>query len=442
MMEEPKPENANLGEMLSFGGVQFAISIFVAFSSYYMMMFFTDIALIPPAITSLFLFCYRLYCAADTQVISIFINRNSFAGGKYRPYYKWFALPFAFSLAAVGLTPYITPSFRIIYITIVLAVCDLSMSALSMASISMLPYLARDDITRSKFVSFSTVCSIFAFILVGSFMLPFTKLLGGSDTGKGFAPALAILALISIPLIFNAYFRLKERFFTDPGIKHSLKNVFLAIWRSKRIMIFLSGLFIYNIADAFKNATTYFYLTYVMIQPDLLPMAILAGLLTPLAMQPVIPRLLKFAAKETLIVFGLFAAFSSSILMLAAGNRPIFLITCIMLYGVFTAIAANLFFAVMASFSDEIRAQHNISMSEILAAVMNLCSNVSSGIAGSVAALVLSIVKYSPTAKVQMAVTLTGIKALYIFCTAAGLALSSLIMLLFQLNCRPPAVDC
>ena len=435
-MGEARVEKATAPEMLSYGGVQFSASIYMAFTSYYLMMFLIDIALIPAAVTAVLLVCYRIFSALDTQVIAIFINRSRFKDGKYRPYYKWCALPFAAGLAALGMTPVIGAPGRVVFAAAALIICDLSWSTIHMASISLLPYLARDDVSRSKLTSFSNGSSILAFILVGSFMLPIADFLGSGDKGSGFSSALGILALITLPLIFNAYFRLKEHSYMEPKVRPAIKDVFFAILSNRRVMLFLSGLGLYFMADAFKNVTTLYYMTHVMGRSDLLPVVILAGLLSPLAMQPVIPRLLRFARKEVLIVIGLFSALCASLLMLAAGTSPVALICCVVLYGVFTSIVANLVFAVMASLTDDIRERQNISMSEMLAATMNLSSNIAAGVAGGAAALTLGFVGYLPPvmgqAVAQPDAVLAGIRVLYIVCTAAGMALAGAIMLLFR----------
>ena len=419
-----KTEIKNAVEMLSFGGAQFAASIFMAFSSYYLMMFCTDVALIPAAATAVLLFCYRLFGAVDTQFIGVFINRKSFKDGKYRPYFKWCALPYAIGFAALGLAPGISSAFRIIYIVIVLLICELSWSVLHTASISMLPYLAGDDISRSGFMSFSNGSSIIAYIIIGTFMLPLADVLSAENRGRGIALALVLCAVVAVPLLFNAYYRLKERHYSDPPIKPTIKDMFFAIGRNKQIMLFFSGFCIYCMADAFKSMTTYYYVTYIMERGDLLPVVILAGLLSPLAVQPIIPRLLKRVKKENLIVFGLFAASCICILMLAAGSRPVALIVCIVLYGVFTAIVANLVFTVVASFSDEIRMRQNIGMSEILTATMNLSSSVGSAIASGASAITMAAFGYSAQVAVQSAGSLFYIRALYTLCPAVGMALA------------------
>ena len=425
-MSEAKTEKMNAMEMFSFGAAQFATSIFVAFSAYYLMMFCTDVALIPPAMTAVLLFCYRLFSALDDQAVGLFINRVRFKDGKYRPYFKWCALPFAISLAALPLIP------GIIYVAFILIICDLCRSALYTASMSMLPYLAKDDVNRTKFVSFSNAGSILSFIAVGTFMLPLSDYFGGGDRNKGFALVLAVYALVSILLHFNAYFRLKEWHYVDPIDKPAIKDMFMAMGRSKRIMLFFVGYGLYSMADAFKSMTTYYYVTYNMEKPDLLPVVILAGLITPLAVQPIIPRLLAYAKKESLIIFALFASSCVSLLMLAAGNQSFAMISCVVLYGLFTAIVANLVFTVMASFSDEIQLGQNMSMSEILAASLSLSSSLGTIIASGAAPLTMAAYGYSAQAAVQTDSALAGIKALYILCTATGLALSGVVLLFFS----------
>ena len=416
--------------MLSYGGAQFALGTYMAFVSYYLMMFCTDVALIPSAATAVLLLCYRLFSVINGQVMGLFINRSHFKKGKYRPYFKWCALPFALGLAALGLTPGINAAGRILYAALILFLCELCWLALHTALLSMLPYLSLDDVNRAKFVSFSNSSSIIAFIIVGTFMLPLANFLGGGDRNKGFALTLALFAVIAAPLIFNAYFRLKERHYGDTPDKPRIRDMYLAIGRNRRILLFLTGYSLYSMADGFKSLTTFYYMTYYMQRPDLLPVIILTGLISPLAMQPLIPRLLAYAKKETLIIFGIFAASGASFLMLTAGNRPFPLIVCVAFYGVFTAIVANLIFTMIASFADEIRIRQNIKMSEILSTVLDLSSTLGVAVASSAAPMALAASGYIAQAASQTAAALTGIRALYILCTGTGMALCGLVLLL------------
>ena len=439
-------EKNSVVEMLSFGGIQFAASVYMAFLSYYLMAFCTDVALIPAATTAVLLFCFRLFSAADTPALGLLINRTYFREGKYRPYLKWSALPFGISLAGLGLAPEIGIAGRVFYLALMLLICDLSWSAINTASMSMIPYLARDDVNRTKFISFSNGSSILAFLLVGTFMLPLVNFFsgGGGESGsegaletgvataKGYALVLALFAVLAVPLIFNAYARLREKGYPSFPNKPAIKDIFLVIGRHRRLMLFLAGFCVYYMADAFKNLTTYYYMTYYMGRPDLLPVVIMAGLITPLAVQPVIPKLLRFANKEAWIVFGLFAAMCCCLSMLAAGLRPYHLIVCVVFYGAFTAIVANLVYAVVAAFTDEIQMSQNISISEILTASVNVSSNIGIAIASGAAAAAMATFGYKAGAAVQAEGVLLAIKTLYILCPATGMALAGYIMQKFR----------
>ena len=425
-------ERTKVTEMLSFGGIQFAASIYMAFLSYYLMAFCTDIALIPAATTAVLLFGFRLFSAVDTPAIGVLINRTRFKEGKYRPYLKWSALPFALSLAALGLTPGVSGAGRVFFLALMLLLCDLSWSALNTASMSMLPYLARDDLSRTKFVSFSNGSAILAYLLVGTFMLPLVSLLGGDDPAKGYALALALFAALAAPLVFNAYGRLREKSYPAAPAQVAIKEIFLAVWRNRRLMLFLTAFCVYFMADAFKNMTTYYYVSYVLARADFLPVVILAGLLTPFAAQPVIPYLLRFAQKETLIVAGLFTASCCCLSMLAAGTRPYALVVCVVFYGACTAVAANLVYAVIAAFTDEIQLSQNISISEILTAAINVSSNVGIAIASGTAALAMAASGYAAGAALQADGVLLAFRILYILCPAAGMALAGAIMYRFR----------
>jgi GPH family glycoside/pentoside/hexuronide:cation symporter len=436
LANEEVSERISTSELLSFGGAKFATNVYKAFSAYYLMMFCTDMALFSATVTTVLLLGHRFVSAVGDQVMGLLVNHVSFKDGKYRPYFKWCALPFAVCLAVFSFTPVISVNFRIIFFALSLFTCELCSSALYTASTSMLPYLARDDVNRTKFVSFSNSGAILAFITIGTFLLPLVVFFGGGNKNKGFVLVFTVLAIITAFLHHNAYLNLKERFYVETTRKHAIKDMFSSIIRSKRIVLFLAGYCLYSMADAFKSMTTYYYVTYNMERQDLLPVIILTGLVSPLIMQPIIPKLLTYAKKESLIIGGLFATCCTSLLMLQAGNRPFMLIPCVALYGLFTAVVANLVFTVIASFSDEMRLEQNMNMSEIFAACLSLSSNTGIAVSSGISPMIMGAFGYSAQAAIQTTEALFGIKMLYIHCTATGMALSGVFMLAFLKNCK------
>jgi len=439
------PEKANLSERFAFGGAQFASCLFPAFTTYYLMGFYTDVALISPWVTGVLLMFLRLIGACNEYVVGLFMNRTRFRDGKYRPYFKWCAVPYAVSLALLCLTPVTSMTGKIAFAAAMLFTCELFSSALSTAAHAMVPYIARGDVDRTRFVSFSNASCILTFIVVGTFLLPiadfFATFFGNGNRQVGLPLTLTLFAVIAVPLHLNAYFRLQERHFVVSTRKPAVRELLSAITHNRRLLLFMLGFGVYTIANAFKSQIGWYYVTYNMGRPELLPVVILAGLISPLAMQPVMPRLAARVAKETLIVIGLFGAAASAFLMLAAGNSPAALLGCLVLYGLFTAITANQVYTVMASFADEISSRNEIQMSEILAATTGFTYRAGAAIAIGIASLVLALTGYmTPTPDdagnlatiTQSPTALWGIKALFIFSTAGGMVLAGVIMLKFR----------
>jgi GPH family glycoside/pentoside/hexuronide:cation symporter len=423
-----KPDKVGMAEMLSFGGARFASSIFMAFSTYYLLAFYTDVALMPAAATAALLMGLRLFSAADGHILGLFMNRATFKNGKYRPYFKWCALPFALSLAGLGLMPETGMAVKIAYAAVMLLICEVSWSALNLAALSLIPIITTGDLARTKFASFSNGSSIMAYIVVGTFMMPLVAFLGGGDKQAGFSLTLLLFAAIAALLTLNAYFRLRERHYTAHTIQPTVRDMFLSIARNRRIMLFMAGFLLYAMADSCKSQLTYYFMANNLNRMDLLPVFIMASLLASFATQPFIPQLLSFARKELLIVAGLFAASGTCLLMLAAAANPYALIACSMLYGIFTAITANLVFTVLASFADEIRERQNMHLNEILVATLGLSSKIGAAIASGAAPLTLAAFGYKAQAAVQPASALIGIKTLFLICPAIGMALAGLVM--------------
>ena len=435
--------------MLALGGAQFASCFLPAFLAYHLMWYCTDVVLIPPWITGILLMLPRLVGACYDNVLGLFMNRMQFKDGKFRPYFKWCAVPFAVSLSLLCYMPMSSLAGKIAFIAAMLICCELFGTAMVTASYAMIPYAAKSDVDRTKFVSVCVAGSIMSYIVVGSFLLPMVHLLGKGDKWVGLPLTLSLLALVAVPLHLNAYFRLKERHYNVSSSKPFLKDLVKAVSQNRRLLLFFTGYGIYTMANGFKSQTTYYFVTYNMGLPKLLPIIFMAGLLSPLAIQPVLPRLLTLARKETLIMMGLFGASVASFLMLAAGTHPVALIACVVLYGFFTAVNANLVFSLMASFSDEITKNKNIQMSDVLSAIMRFSDRVGTAVAGGIGAVVLGCCGYlAPTAEQsamgivveQSTTALAGIKALYILFTTVGLIFAGLTMFMLR-NARMPLAE-
>ena len=419
-------------KMLAYGGVQFATSIFYAFSSYYLLAFLTDVAMIPTAIAGALLFALRLFSAAGDQAIGIYMNRSNEAkGGKYRPWFFRCALPYAICLAAVGFAPGFGLAGKVAYAAATLLLCELFRSALSMAAMSMLPYMAETDEERAKYISFSTAAGIFSYLVIGTFMIPLVGILGGSGGPRtGYAVIFVLFAVVAAPLGFNAYFRLSEGRYDAALTRQPLVKLYAAIFRNSRIILFYIGYCLFAIADAFRNLTAYYYVIYNLERPEILPIVIMAGVLTPLAMQPIIPKLLAFADKETFIVAGIFAASALNFILPAISAGEYAVIVCAVIYGAVTAVAVNLVYAMLASFADEMRERHKLQMSDVLSATLSLSNKIGIAIAGGAVPLVMAAYGYSAQNAAQPATALASVKSLYFTFTAAGMALSGIVMLM------------
>jgi GPH family glycoside/pentoside/hexuronide:cation symporter len=380
-----------------------------------------------------------LYSIIIQQIVGLYENRFCFRDGKYRPYFKWFAIPFAVSLAALGVVPGTGLTGKIVYAIFTLLMCELCWSVLNIAALSMLPLVTRGDINRTRFVSFSNASSILAFIAVSILVMPVAAFFGGGNMQTGVFFTLLLLAGLSVPLHFGAYLGLKERYFTVQTAKLSVRDIYAIIVRNKRLLLFLAVFCLYSMADSFRSQTAYYYMMYIMGQPLLLPVFIMTGLFSSLAAQFIIPRLLSFARKETLVAAGLFASASVCLLVNLSGISPFVLIIYSVLYGVFTAIVANLSFTVLASFADEIQERHKMNMSDVLTATMSLSSKIGIMIVSGAAPFILVIYGYSAQALSQSSNALFSIKFLFFVCPAIVMAIAGIVMLYFIYSSRSSA---
>ncbi|MDR3121710.1 MAG: MFS transporter, partial [Clostridiales bacterium] len=427
---------AGFAEKLAYGCTGMATGFPLAFTTYYLLYFYTDVFLIPTGAIAALLFFYRVFDAADDLAIGFFMNRASFKRGKYRPYFLWLCAPFAVFTAAVFFTPGFGGAWKIVYAVLTLFLWESAYTMLNTAAGALLPYVAREESERTEFNSVKILLSIIAFLIVNTFGLAIVGFFSGQGLIRfgglagdrlGFFLTAAALGLVGVPLHFAAYRGVRERhspfaaaappmLTSAPGPESESASAraptpapgpesalfaaaapapvsFLRILRgiagNHRLLLLFGVYLTYWTGVTFRNQMTVFYVSRNLGRPaGDTSVVILVGLLATLVIQPVIPMLSRRFGRGRFMLFGLCGSMCSALLPLLFGASYPFLIITALPFGLCSAIPANLIFLTLADFVDAER-KKNLNVSEIYFAAFGFCAKLGMGIAGGLCPLVL-----------------------------------------------------
>lgn len=210
---DPAPLAMTLREKISFGAGDFAISVTWTFASAFLLLYWSDVALIPVMALGPLMLIVRVLDAVFDPIVGILVDRTRTRWGKARPYLLWAAVPFALLSVACFTIPNLSPQGKIAYAYVAFITFGFCYSLLYIPYGSMLPMLTRQRSDKVQLASFRSMGTSIASIIVYATALPLVALVNPVDRQAGFTVAAALFGTLSIVFIVGGTFRnCRERF--------------------------------------------------------------------------------------------------------------------------------------------------------------------------------------------------------------------------------------
>lgn len=396
---------------------QVAYSLASRFGSIFILYFYTDVVHIPLAITTIMFIIFKIIDPINDQFIALYMNKVTFSNGRYRRYYLILAIPLAISSVLLFFVPNASMPIKVIYAVITYLTWEFILSILSISTNAILPYLTPSHERRTKIISIKIFIATFIIFLIQNIAFPMINFLGSGNSQRGFFLTALIFSVISVPLNLIAYFNLKE---TNPvkNVNPSNFTSLRAIWRyvkkNKSLTILLLMHLFFNSACTLKDQLAPFFVSHVLNNMDLFGIFTSVSLIASLGMQFIIPVITKKINKEICMFVGVVGSIGSVIIMSSAINFIPLLLLGNFLYGIFSAIPANLIYIFIAEFVDNVQREDNLEISSIAFGSLGFFSKVGNGVATSSIPTVLALIGYNAEISVTSAVA-SNITYLFIF---------------------------
>ncbi len=209
-------ENSSLSMFtkLSYGAGDLASQFVWSFISSYLMIFYTDVAMIPAAAISMIFFGARVWDAVNDPMMGAIAERTKSKYGRFRPYLLY-GTP---ALIIVYILCFMAPDFngnmtmKVAYAAITYIALGMLYTAVNLPYGALMTVMSKSSEDRSDLSTFRMLGSNIGGLVLSAVSLPLILFFGHGDQSKplGYTATAIILGAIALPLFYMVFFNCKE----------------------------------------------------------------------------------------------------------------------------------------------------------------------------------------------------------------------------------------
>lgn len=393
-------EHARLSarEKLSYGAGEVASNLAWNMATGFLLVYYTDVALIPVAALGVLMLVTRVLDALFDPLAGFLVDRTQSRWGKAKPYLLWAPVPFAVLFVATFTVPPLSPELKLVYAYVTFTAVGFFVSMLYVPYGALLPMMTRRKEDKIETSSYRAMGTSIASILAYGLAMPLVGMIGKGDRQLGFTAAAAILATVTVLLYMVTYFNTKERY-TLPASQTAPLRVSLPrlIGNPVWMTTFVLGLFVFIRIGVMVSCLAFF-------TKDVLGKPGLVSLILPIMSVMILAGgflsrfyLVKFGLARANIVALVIATLMWGCLYFVEGNIPLF-VTLFVVSNIASGIGAASNFAMSAEAVEWNEQNHGHRDEGLISAGISFGLKVGMALGTSLTAFALASAGYNPAA--------------------------------------------
>jgi GPH family glycoside/pentoside/hexuronide:cation symporter len=262
---------------LAYGSGDLGTAITAGLRAFFMLIFFTDVARMNPAVAGSILLINRIWDAFNDPIVGWLSDRTVTRWGRRRPWILVGAIPFGLTFFLLWVVPPFGPVGTFLYYVIVSLLLDTFYTVVNVPYTALTPELTRDYDERTSLNSYRFAFSV-AGTLVSVVLHPIIVGLF-DDVRVGYMVSGLIWAFVSTVPCFIVFFFTHER----PESMEQRPDESVPLLQQVKIAFanrpyrFVIGLYLTSwLTLQLVSAVLVYYLTYYLGVPDMIPMTLLA----------------------------------------------------------------------------------------------------------------------------------------------------------------------
>lgn len=412
-------DKINKSAKFSMSFAMFGGSLVAGIITGYITYFGTDVLGVAAMALTTILLVSRVFDGVTDVLMGIIIDKTKSKYGKARPWIARAIIPATlFTVLLFAVPGNFSTTGQLIWLFVFYNLYALGATALNIALNTLTVRLTNNEKEINSLSTFIMFGMIFGNVFINAIaVVALTALSGGPEYTKGaFIKLTAILAIVNALGCLFTFLTTREMQDDSAGgeettsTKAGLKSLFSnKYW----IMQVLNSVFIYLGLNA-RLAAMIYYCTYVLGNPELVALLVLADNIPSLVCMPIALQISnKFGKRKTSLIGLCGTLIGFALMFLNIYNLPLFIAGLVVRGICFSPVqgSTNAFIADCALYGEW---KTGVKTEGIAFSAISFAGRVSSGLASAVVGLVLTLTGYVAKAPTQTAMATNGIIFLYI----------------------------
>ncbi len=251
---------------LSYAVGNVGLQMLVAAMGFMLMIFYTDVALVPPAVAGAALLVGKIWDTVNDPLFGWMTDRTRSRYGRQRVYLIYGALPLAVAATAVWMVPPgLSPWAAFLWIAITYTLFDTLLTLVQLPYQAMAADMTRDYDERTSLTAFASTGALLGFF-AGSVLMPVLVRVA-PDARSGYALAGACFGLAAGLAIAVVAWRVRE---TEPAAPpspedtawHSVRQALLATLRNRPFLLLVSAAGLVRLGLTLVQASLAYFVIY------------------------------------------------------------------------------------------------------------------------------------------------------------------------------------
>ncbi len=270
-------EKVPLVTKLAFGAGDVGPAIVTLISSFFLLIFLTDVAGLSPNIAGTILLVSKIWDAVNDPVIGTISDRVQTRWGRRRPWFLWGAIPFGLAFFLMFQVPDFSDTGKFWYYLLVALLLDTAYTIVNVPYTALTPELTNDYDERTSLTSYRFAFSIGSALIAGVLHPTIVNAVvdGGGTVQQGYVLSIGIWAIAATLPFFFAFWGTYERHTVTTEAIPFLAG--LKITFGNRAFRYVAGIYLLSwLVVQIVSSIIPFYLTYWLRNPGLIAPVILA----------------------------------------------------------------------------------------------------------------------------------------------------------------------
>jgi len=420
-------EKLSLKEKASYGLGDFASQLSWQVVSSYLLVFYTDVFGLAPAMISIILLVARVWDGINDPMMGMIMERTKSRWGRFRPYLLFMGPIMALFNVLTFLAPNIGGTAKIVYAFVTYIGLGMSYTAINIPYGGLATVMSTDTSERASLNMWRTIGAFSGAFFVNLATMRLIQFFGKGG-GNGYLMTVIIYSIASVPMFFICFKNCKERCAPKPGQHITIQESIHCVVANKPLLAVMLYSFLQNLSMNLRLGTLAYYFIYVVGNPTLmatlLPMEIVCAIIsTPIGTK----FANKVGMKKASIIGSIIRSVAIALLFFVDPSNIALLTALTVIVGLsnFFGATTNTMVATCIDYAED---KLGVRADGTIYAASSLVTKIASAVAGSVGVLAIAAFGYvanasqSPSALMGIRYTSQLIPA--ILCLASGISLA------------------